>query len=466
MQADGQLSRSIDRLLRYLSDNPDANIVRQRLIEAHLDSENVDRALAVAKAGVEVDSSSSEWYQRLGDLQIRANNHIGEGVKAYLQAIQLEPSVPLLMKIDEVTRTDQQLPDQELLTMSKGALSKLHPIAGAIEAKALQNLGRNRDALLAMERSWKVFQYAIDNGWIPALSTGSWFLDLQDLFKDNPEAGEKFVRDLVDGPLTQNQLAGLAAYFYAFGNDYVEIALDTIESGLAYSQSIPESRTRLLMMKGGYLVEAKRYEESERTFRMLAEETESPLVQNNLAYVVGVYRNKPEEGLAIAKAAAKLAPRSPSIIDTVATMYHRTGEYQKAAESLEFLLQIDPTNSEAFAKLSLLYSDKLGEPERGIVFAERGRSQSPRSPQVLDALGWSYYQTGKKEQGEESIRRSLRQADTMEAYLHLAQIVTEDAKFDEALGHLRMAQELAEDEYSLNSIQVLKDDIRKKKADF
>ena len=44
--------------------------------------------------------------------------------------------------------------------------------------------------------------------------------------------------------------------------------------------------------------------------------------------------------------------------------------------------------------------------------------------------------------------------------------VTEDAKFDEALGHLRMAQELAEDEYSLNSIQVLKDDIRKKKADF
>ena len=49
----------------------------------------------------------------------------------------------------------------------------------------------------------------------------------------------------------------------------------------------------------------------------------------------------------------------------------------------------------------------------------------------------------------------------MEAYLHLAQIVTEDEKFDEALGHLRMAQELAEDEFSLNSILALKDDIRK-----
>ena len=60
------------------------------------------------------------------------------------------------MKIDEVTRTDQQLPRSRVThMMSKGALSKLHPIAGAIEAKALQNLGRNRDALLAMERSWR-----------------------------------------------------------------------------------------------------------------------------------------------------------------------------------------------------------------------------------------------------------------------------------------------------------------------
>jgi hypothetical protein len=53
----------------------------------------------------------------------------------------------------------------------------------------------------------------------------------------------------------------------------------------------------------------------------------------------------------------------------------------------------------------------------------------------------------------------------MEAYLHLAQIVTENLEFDEALGHLRMAQELAEDPYSLKRIQVHKDDIRKKKAE-
>ena len=219
------------------------------------------------------------------------------------------------------------------------------------------------------------------------------------------------------------------------------------------------------MKLGGILVDAKRFEESESTFRKLADESDSPLVQNNLAYVIGVYQNRPEEGLIIAKKAAMKAPREPSIVDTVATMYQRLGEYDQAAKAFDFLLQLDPANSKAMAKISLLYSDKLGEPERGLVFAERGRSQNPRSSEVLDAIGWSYYWMGKNEKAEESIRRSLRLGDTMEAYLHLAQIVTDDQEFDEALGHIRMAQELAQDTFSMKRIQALKDDIRKKKAE-
>jgi tetratricopeptide (TPR) repeat protein len=463
LQADGQLNRSIDRLSRYLADHPDSSIVRQRLIEAYLDSENVDRALNVAKAGVEVDPTDALWYQRLGDLYIRANNDMGEGVKAYLAAIQKTPTVQLLMRIDEITRTDQQLPNQELIVMAKGPFSKLHPIAGAIEAKALQNLGRNRDALLAMERSWRFFQQAIDKGWIPHQALGSWFLDLHELFKEDPSAGESFVRELVNGPLSQHQLTGLAGYYHAFGDDYVEHAIEILNNALDSTEVQQEARIQLLMMLGGILVDAKRFEESESTFRKLADESDSPLVQNNLAYVIGVYQNRPEEGLIIAKKAAMKAPREPSIVDTVATMYQRLGEYDQAAKALDFLLQLDPTNSKAMAKISLLYSDKLGEPERGLVFAERGRSQNPRSSEVLDAIGWSYYRMGKNEKAEESIRRSLRQGDTMEAYLHLAQIVTDDEEFDEALGHIRMAQELAQDTFSMKRIQALKDDIRKKK---
>jgi tetratricopeptide (TPR) repeat protein len=465
LQADGQLDRSIEHLNRYLSESPDSNAVRTRLIEAYIDSNDSSKALNVAQGGVELNPSDSMWHQRLGDLHIRTNDDRDEGVKAYLRAIEITPDSRLLMKIDEVTRTNQELPNQELLEAVVDKLSTLHPIAGAIEAKALNNLGRNRDALLAMKRSWRMFEEGIQKGWLPPGSASRWFLDLQHIYKDDPAGGEAFVRSLVNGALTQEQLANLAGYYKAFGGEYIEHAIQIIDSALALPSEDKDARMRLLTMKGGFLVLINEYLKSEETFRLLSEESNSPMVQNNLAYVIGVYQNRPEEGLKIALEAVKKMPRNPAVIDTVSMMYQRMGEYKKAAETLDYLLQVDPVDTTAMSKLALLYADHLDQAERGVVVANRARSQKSHSPEVLDALGWSYYRTGKKELAEETIRRSLRYGDTMGAYLHLAQIVTEDEKFDEALGHLRMAQELAEDEFSLNSILALKDDIRKKKTE-
>lgn len=463
LQANGQLNNAVDRLMRFLSDNPNSDYVRQRLIEAHLDSENVDRALLVAKEGVTLNPSSADWYRRLAELHLRANDDKGEAIKAFLEAVQREPTVQLLLRIEEETRTNQELPNQELIDSARSSLAKLHPIAGAIEAKALMNLGRKREALIAMDRTWSILNSAIDNGWISPQSTWNWFLDVHEIFEDAPGDGEAFVRALIGNELTQDQLAGLAGYYHAFGDDYIERSLQLIDEGLALSDSSKESRVQLLMMRGGFLVELQRYDEGAEAFRILSQESNSPLVQNNLAYVVGVYQDKPEKGLEIAKAAAKLAPRAVSIIDTVATLYDRLGEYQKAAETLDYLLQISPSNSAAMAKLAILYSDHLDSPERGVVYALRGKSQSPHSAEVLDALGWSYYRMGKSQEAKESILRSVRQKDTMLAYLHLAQIVTDELKFEEALGHVRMAQELAEDAHSIRRTKALKDDIRKKK---
>ncbi|MFT5205646.1 MAG: tetratricopeptide (TPR) repeat protein, partial [Phycisphaerales bacterium] len=325
LQANGQLNKAVDRLMRFLSDNPNSDFVRQRLIEAHLDSENVDRALHVAKEGVALNPSSADWYRRLAELHLRANDDKGEAIKAYLEAVQREPTVQLLLRIEEVTRTNQELPNQELIDVARSSLAKLHPIAGAIEAKALMNLGRKREALIAMDRTWSILNSAIDNGWISPQSTGNWFLDVHEIFADAPDDGEAFVRALIGNELTQGQLAGLAGYYHAFGDDYIERSLQLIDEGLALPGSSKGSRVQLLMMRGGFLVELQRYEEGAEAFRLLSQESNSPLVQNNLAYVVGVYQDKPEKGLEIAKAAAKLAPRHVSIIDTVATLYHRLG---------------------------------------------------------------------------------------------------------------------------------------------
>ena len=460
LQADGQLARAADRLAMYVENNPKANGARHRLMETYLDLDKISRAILTVEEGIEQFPADSLWLQRLGNLQMRANDNVYEAIKAYISAIEHEPSVRLLQQINLMTRTNKKLPDHDLLTMAQSDYSKLHPVAGVIEAKSLANLERRRDGLLAMEKAWQAYHEAIENSWIPPLSITEWFIDLHELFKDVPEEGEAFALRLANGNFTHEQYFGLAMYYKLFGNEFIDKAIDLIAHEAADPTLPKQFRSQLLNLLGGYLVEAGRFEESKSVYKQLVEEEKSPLVLNNYAYVVGVYMDNPQEGLRLAKEAVLQAPRNPSALDTVAVLYGRTGDYEKAAEIFDYLIQVDPTNTKAMAKLAILYAEKLNQPERGLVFAQRARTLTPRLPEVLDALGWSYYQTGREEQAEDLLVRSLRQGETMDAYIHLAQVVMNRDKFEDALGHLRMAQELADDTYSKKRISALRDDIR------
>ena len=320
LQAAGKLYRLIERLVRFVAETPNASGARQRLMDAYLDVDEVDKAINVAKAGVSIDPSAPTWHHHLGDLYLRANDDRGKAIVKYLEALQRAPTMRLILKIDEVSRTDQVLPYRLLLTMAQGPNANLHPIVAAIEAKALMKLGRRRDSLIAMSRSWRIFEMAIENGRIPEASMSNWFLDLRVLFIDDPEAGEKFVLGLVEGPLTLHHQASLAVYWQAFGSEYYDKTFRIIDHALAESEHASAPWKRLLMLQGGFLVSAGRYEESAESFRLLASEEDSPLVMNNLAYVEGIYLDDPEQGLKSAKRAAEQAPRNEFIVDTIAAL--------------------------------------------------------------------------------------------------------------------------------------------------
>jgi tetratricopeptide (TPR) repeat protein len=460
LQADGQLERAIDRLAQYVSENPESDNARQRLIEAYLDGDNKKRAIATAEEGIEVAPENGRWYQTLGDLHLRANDDRGETAKVYLEAIKRNPSVRLLHQINSLMRTEQELPNEELLAMARSETANLHPVATLIEAKALKNLDQRANALSTLKLAWKTYSEAIEKGWIAPLAVNDWFLDLHELFSSNAEEGELFVLELVSGKLSAEEQYGLANYFNAFGIDYIDKVVSVVDSASDAPNISKENRLYLLNLKGAALVEAGRYEESGKVFKQLLEEQNSPMLLNNYAYVIGVYMNRPEEGLELAKQAAEQAPRNSAIIDTVSTLHARVGDNEKAAELLEYLLVIDPSNAKVAARLAMLYAEQLNQPERGIVFAERARSLSPRLPEVLDALGWSYFKAGREEKATEFLQRSLRQGETSSAYVHLAQVLMAGKEYDDALDYLRMAEELAQDDYSKNSISVLKDDIR------
>ncbi|MDP6692787.1 MAG: tetratricopeptide repeat protein, partial [Phycisphaerales bacterium] len=462
LQADGQLRRAIESLDSFLTKVPSANEVRQKLIEAHLDADDLEKAITVTTAGVAVDPSSATWHRRLGDLLVRASDDREEAILSYLRALELEPSTQLLFLINNISRTDQPLPYQQLLKMARGEVSMQHPVVKTIEAKALLGLGQKRDAERTMALAWASFENAIASGWITPSSLSIWFADLTVIFADDPPAGEQFALQLIGSDNSPEATIGLAGYWWELDRKHIERSLVLLDEVIDDPEVVGDSRIGALMRKGAFLVEAERYEEGVRMFEQLNEENpNNPLILNNLSYVVGVYLNKPSEGLELAMEAVEISPNHPAIIDTVSKLYELMGENQKAVETLDFLLQIDPVNAKAMARLALLFAGPLNKPERAVTIANRARSQQPRSPEALDALGWSYIQSGQLAKGERFLKRSLANGETPMAYIHMAQLVMKEGKFDEAIGHLRIAEELSKDQHTLGRINSLRDDIRK-----
>jgi len=465
LQLDGQLRRAIESLDVYLAKKPDANKVRQKLIDAHLDADDLEKAIAVAVAGVAVNPASATWHKRLGDLHLRATDNRALATQSYLDAIALEPTLDLVLIIDKTTRTNQSLPYRNVLQMARGPLSNQHPIVKSIEAKALRGLGQKRDADIAMRSSWESYQIAIEKRWITPPSISLWFANLATQYGEDVEAGEQFALQLIGSNPTPEEYVGLANYWWELSHENIEKSLTYLNQVIDDADVKGNARISALMRKGGFLVEVRRYVESEAAFRLLIDENPNePLIINNLAYVVGVYLNNPKEGLALSMQAAEIVPNHPSIIDTVSILHELLGDDVKAAQTLDFLLQIDPVNADAMARLSLILANSLNQPERALLLAQRARSQQPRSPAALDALGWSYIQNGQPAKGERFLQRSIANGENALAYLHMAQLVIKRGEYEEAIGHLRVAQELASDQRTLDRIHDLKDDIRKTQA--
>ncbi len=465
LQADGQLRRAIDDMDRFLVRVPGSITIRQRLIDGHLDADDLEKAIAAARGGIAVDAADATWHERLGDLLNRASGKPAKVLPPYLEAYARNQSSGVLGKIDEVTRTSEPWPWQDVLTAIDGSGVGQPPIAGVIEAKALYGLGRQRDALQIMTATYGRYREAIENKWITSGALMDWYADLRILFPEDPSGAEAFARGVVAGNMDARDTAGLALLWKSYGPEHVDRAVQLIDDVLPSMKKGTAEHATLLATRGAYLVEAERYQEGSEAFAELVEAyPENPAFLNNYAYIIGVYLGQPAKALPIAQKAASLAPRFPSVLDTVAMLYHRTGDDRRAADTLSFLVQIDPTNAEALARLAVLYAGSLNEADRAVPLAERARSQKPRSAEVLDALGWSYLRSGRPGKGEEILNRSISREPTMSAYMHLAQALSDRGKAEEAINTLRLAEDLATDSYSRNSIDRLEDDIRNAQA--
>ena len=87
-------------------------------------------------------------------------------------------------------------------------------------------------------------------------------------------------------------------------------------------------------------------------------------------------------------------PRDVEALLMMGVLYEAQGKYPKAAEKYEALLAVNPQTSAALNNLAYVYAVHLKQPDKGYVFAQKGRQLMPDDPSVADTLGWVTYLRG------------------------------------------------------------------------
>ncbi len=117
-------------------------------------------------------------------------------------------------------------------------------------------------------------------------------------------------------------------------------------------------------------------------------------------------RKNGEDKKAIADLSKWLESRDvPGVRQVLASAYLELGRHDESAREWEKLLTTNADDAIALNNLAWLYY-RRGDP-RGIQYAERALTHAPKSPAVMDTLGWILVQEGQVQRGLDLIRRAL-----------------------------------------------------------
>ncbi len=134
----------------------------------------------------------------------------------------------------------------------------------------------------------------------------------------------------------------------------------------------------------------KDYENALKAFqRALAATPDDPELNNNVAYTLGVDLKRPNDALPFALAAARAAPGSPMILDTLGALYHSLGQNEEARPVLERAVNLATTPVERVP--ALLHLSKtlfaLEDRARARHFASLAEQFIKANPYLTDHYG-------------------------------------------------------------------------------
>ena len=104
--------------------------------------------------------------------------------------------------------------------------------------------------------------------------------------------------------------------------------------------------------------------------------------------------NRPQGMIQEYEAARNKFPEYLPTYILLAQVYEYVGNIDRARQSYQDALKVDPNSYQSLSNLARLYADHGGSLSDALELAQKAKAQQPEDPAVNDTLGWVYYKQG------------------------------------------------------------------------
>lgn len=142
-------------------------------------------------------------------------------------------------------------------------------------------------------------------------------------------------------------------------------------------------------------------------------------------------------------------PDDPEVLYARALSWERRDDIPRAEADLRKILVAEPDNVAALNALGYTLADRTTRYQEALQLIERARTAEPDNAAIIDSYGWVLYRLGRKEEALVELRRALTLQKDAEIAAHLAEVLWELGREDEARKYFDQARRIDPDNRSL-----------------
>lgn len=130
----------------------------------------------------------------------------------------------------------------------------------------------------------------------------------------------------------------------------------------------------------------------------------------------------------------------------LAEIYLQLKQYDKSAQEYENVVALNDDNINYYIRPMWLYIEKLNQPSKALVLAQKAFQSHPEQPMSYNLIGWAQVGNNQLDDAEKNLQKALNLDPKLDAaYLNLGWMWEKRGQFDKALSLYTKAHDLGSD---------------------